>query len=77
MSSRLSIHQLKEKHDKYIELKNKVFIHNKSGEKYQLLFTAFSESENEVEAIYCLCTMPWLKFTRPISEFLNSFSEGH
>jgi hypothetical protein len=72
---RLSIAMLKEQHDRYRHLSNKSFIHTKSGESYQLLFTAFDEQTNHVNAIYVLSAMPWLKFVRPIEEFLEKFHE--
>lgn len=75
--NRKSIAALKAEHDIYRPINGKIFNHTKSGEEYQLLFTAFNESTNEIEAVYCLCAMTWLKFTRPIGEFLEKFEMGH
>jgi hypothetical protein len=72
---RLSIAMLKERHDKYRHLASKSFVHTKSGESYQFLFTCFDEATNEVNAVYVLSAMPWLKFNRPIEEFLSKFHE--
>lgn len=73
---RKSIHQLKKEHDEDRKLYGKPFVHRGSGEDYQLLFCAFSESTNEKIAVYCLSAMPWLKFTRPFTEFTERFREG-
>ena len=70
---RKSIALLKEEHDKYRRLAMKPFVHTKSGETYQVLFTAFDEQTNELRVIYVLSAMPWLKFVRPVEEFLAKF----
>lgn len=75
--TRKSIASLKAEHDIYRKYHNKTFTHTKSGEEYQFLFTCFDEATNEIQAVYCLCAMTWLKFTRPIGEFLEKFEEGH
>ena len=72
---RKSIAMLKEEHDKYRKLSQKAFVHTKSGESYQFLFTCFDEETNAIEAVYVLSAMPWLKFRRPIEEFLAKFHE--
>lgn len=53
------------------------FVHAKSGQTFQLLFGAFDEHSNEFLAVYCLLAHPALKFTRPMSEFLEKFEPGH
>lgn len=72
---RKSIAKLKEEHDQYVKAKGKTYVHNKSKETYQFLFIAFDEQSNEIQAIYVLCAMPWLKFTRPCKEFFEKFTE--
>lgn len=74
---RKSIHQLKVEHDQDRELYGKPFVHRGSGEGYQLLFCAFDEGTNQKMAVYCLSAMPWLKFTRPFTEFVERFTQGH
>lgn len=73
---RKSIHQLKVEHDEDRELYGKPFVHRGSGEEYQLLFCAFDEASNQKIAVYVLCALPWLKFTRPFTEFKERFTEG-
>jgi hypothetical protein len=75
--NRKSIAILKSEVDTYKQYQNKIFNHTKSGEEYQLLFCAFDESTNQILAVYCLCAMSWLKFVRPMGEFLEKFELGH
>ena len=74
---RKSIDQLKREHDEDRALYGKPFFHEKSGQEYQLLFCSFDEATNEKQAVYVLCSMPWLKFTRPFDDFKSKFEEGH
>lgn len=73
---RKSIAALKAEYDQYRPLHGKPFMHTKSGEDYQFLFTSFNEETNQIEVVYCLSAMTWLKFTRPVEEFLEKFTEG-
>lgn len=75
--NRKSIAILKSEVDTFRQYQGKIFNHSKSGEEYQLLFCAFDEATNEIQAVYCLCAMSWLKFTRPMSQFLEKFELGH
>ena len=74
--NRKSIHQLKVEHDEDRHLYGRSFMHNASGEDYQLLFCAFDEATNEKQAVYVLSAIPWMKFTRPFAEFKERFTEG-
>jgi hypothetical protein len=76
-NTRKSLQKLKEEHDEDRKNYGKIFRHIKSGDTYQLLFPAFDEATNEKLAIYVLVAMPWLKFTRPMTEFLEKFEPGH
>jgi len=72
---RKSLPTLKAEVDEYKKMAGKTFIHTKSGEAYQLLFFAFEEGSNDLVAVYVLCAMPWLKFTRPVAQFIEKFEE--
>lgn len=63
--------------NKYRELKNKNFIHKKSGTSYQLILISIDVNTQETLGTYCLNAIPALKFTRPMSEFVEKFEEGH
>ena len=73
---RKTIDQLKTEHDEDRKMYGRVFHHKRSKENYQLIFCAFSECGNIKQAVYVLCSMPWLKFVRPFDEFKDSFEEG-
>lgn len=75
VDTRKSLPTLKAEVDEYRELVGKTFCHTKSGENYQLLFLAFEESTNDLVAIYVMSAMPWLKFTRPVDQFIEKFEE--
>lgn len=59
------------------EYDGKNFRHIKSGANYQLMFCCFSERTNELKAVFCLLSMPRLKFEMPMALFLESFEPGH
>lgn len=73
---RKSIERLLAEHNEHRRLVGKNFVHRISGDSYQLLALAHTESGNELVAVYCLNAMSRLKFTRPIAEFLDRFEEG-
>lgn len=73
---RKSIERLLAEHNEHRRLVGKNFVHRGSGDSYQLLALAHTESGNELVAVYCLNAMSRLKFTRPMTEFLDRFEEG-
>ncbi|MEV5033661.1 hypothetical protein MRBLMC3_002898 [Sphingobium sp. LMC3-1-1.1] len=73
---RKSMERLLAEHEEHRKLVGKNFVHRGSGDSYQLLALAHTESGNELVAVYCLNALSRLKFTRPIAEFLDRFEEG-
>lgn len=73
---RKSIEQLLADYREHQRLVGKNFVHRSSGDSYQLLALAHTESGNELVAVYCLNALSRLKFTRPMAEFLDRFEEG-
>ena len=73
---RKSIERLLSEHNEHRRLVGKNFVHCASGDSYQLLALAHTESGNDLVAVYCLNAMSRLKFTLPITEFLDRFEEG-
>ena len=76
MPTRKTLQQIKSEYDQDRKLYGKVFHHYKSGDDYQLLYPSWHEETNEKMAVYVLCAMSWLKFTRPFEEFKAKFIEG-
>lgn len=74
--TRKSLQRMKAEYDQDRHLYGKVFHHYKNGDDYQLLYPAWSEDANEKMAVFVLCAMPWLKFTRPFAVFKETFVEG-
>mgnify|MGYP003436271284 CR=1 FL=1 len=61
----------------YRKWPNRNYIHTGSGESYYLLNLAFDVNTQELTAVYSFNAMPQFKFTRPMSEFVEKFTEGH
>lgn len=74
--ARKTIEQLIAERNEYRRLLNRVFIHTKSGQKYQLIGLCHSEATNELLAYYCLVALSQLQFVRPIGEFIEKFEES-
>lgn len=74
--ARKSIHQLMREVKDTQHLMNKPYLHKETDEPYQALMLAFDEQSNEGLVIYCLSTIPALKFIKPVSSFLDRFEEG-
>lgn len=77
MSERKSATILKAEHDEYRKYCGKVYVHKTNGEKYHLLFSAFNAKTNEIEAVFGLVAMPWMKFTQPFDAWLEEVEESH
>lgn len=76
VDQRKSMEQLLADYRAHQHMVGKNFVHVSSGDSYQLLALAHTESGNELVAVYCLNALSRLKFTRPIAEFLDRFEEG-
>lgn len=76
VDQRKSIEQLLADYRVHQHMVGKNFVHRSSGDSYQLLALAHTESGNELVAVYCLNALSRLKFTRPIAEFLDKFEPG-
>lgn len=75
MIDKKPIEQLVAEHAEFTKYVGKIFVHHKSQQTYQLLFTAHDTESQELMAVYCLCAMTKLKFTRSMAEFLEKFEE--
>lgn len=74
--ARKTIEQLLAERNEYRKMLNRVYVHTKSGQKYQLIGLCHSEANNELLAYYCLVALSQLQFVRPIGEFLEKFEES-
>jgi hypothetical protein len=72
---RKTLPQLKTEYDKHRRMLNRTFKHNRTGDNYNLIGIVFDEATNTTFANYCVCSTPWLKFVRPIDEFIDSFTD--
>jgi hypothetical protein len=75
--TRKTLGQLKAEYDKFRPMFGKTFRHIGNGDKYILLFVTFDEQTNETKATYGSAALPWLKFDRPMSLFLERFEQDH
>lgn len=75
--TRKTLGQLKAEYDRYRPLFGKSFKHIGNGDKYILLFVTFDEATNEAKAVYQSAALPWLKFDRPMTYFLERFEQEH
>ena len=73
---RKTIEQLLSERNEYRKMLNRVYVHTKSGQKYQLIGLCHTEATNELMAYYCLTALSQLQFVRPISEFIEKFEES-
>lgn len=73
---RKTIEQLLSERNEHRKMLNRVYVHTKSGQKYQLIGLCHTEATNELMAYYCLTAMSQLQFVRPINEFIEKFEES-
>lgn len=76
MSDKKPLEQLIAEHDSVRKMVGKIYRHAKSGQDYQLLMTCHDTETQELMAVYCLTAFSRLKFTRPMSQFVEKFEEA-
>lgn len=72
---RKTLPQLKAEYDTHRRMLNRTFSHIGTGDLYSLIGIAFDEATNEAKAVYCVASTPWLKFVRPMDEFVDKFKD--
>lgn len=73
--TRKTITQLRADYNKYRNNLHKAFVHNKSGEEFQILAITWDEETNHPMYMYCYSSMSWMKFNKRCDEFLQRFHE--
>ena len=77
MAEKKPLDKLIEEHNLYQSKITKNYVHRDSQVSYQLITTAHDVKTQEIVGVFCMNSMPRLKFVRPMKEFIEKFDEGH
>lgn len=71
------LEQLMAEHKPYAGMTHKNYTHKESGDSYQLIATFHDVATQELHGMFIANWNTQLKFGRPMSEFIEKFTEGH